>query len=81
MGHEKLTEVSVSYFFIPMLGMKCGTKNKKESNKYCESYGTMDLSFKLKLKLKLIVFFVSQFYASNCFDIINSFCSTGTLTN
>ena len=54
-------------------------KNTKESNKDCKSYGTIDLSF--KWKLKLIVFFISQFYASNCFDIINSFCSTGMFTN
>ena len=39
--------------------MKYGTKNTKESNKDCKSYGTIDLSF----KLKLIVFFISQFYA------------------
>ena len=57
--------------------MKYGTKYTKESNKDCKSYGTIDLSF----KLKLIVFFISQFYASNCFDIITSFCSTGMLTN
>ena len=38
-------------------------KNIKESNKDCKSYGTIDSSFKLKLKLKLIVFFISQFYA------------------
>ena len=68
MRHEKLTEVSVSYFFrtddytvvMETLGMKYGTKNTKESNKDCKSYGTVDLSF--KLKLKLIVFFISQFY-------------------
>ena len=36
-----------------------GTKNTEESNKDCKSYGTIDLS----LKLKLIVFFISQFYA------------------
>ena len=36
-------------------------KNTKESNRNCESYGTIDFSF--KLKLKLIVFFISQFYA------------------
>ena len=36
-------------------------KNTKESNKDCKSYGTIELSF--KLKLKLIVFFISQFYA------------------
>ena len=35
-----------------------GTKNTKESNIDCKSYGTIDLSF----KLKLIVFFISQFY-------------------
>ena len=57
--------------------MKYGTKNTKESNKDCKSLSTIDLSF----KLKLIVFFISQFYTSNCFDIINSFCSTGMLTN
>ena len=34
-------------------------KNTKESNKDRKSYGTIDLSF--KLKLKLIVFFISQF--------------------
>ena len=33
-------------------------KNIKESNIDCKSYGTIDLSF----KLKLIVFFISQFY-------------------
>ena len=60
--------------------MKYGTKNTTESNKDCKSYGTIDLSFKWKLK-KLIVFFISQFYPSNSFDIINSFCSTGMLTN
>ena len=59
--------------------MKYGTKNTKESNKDCKSYGIIDLSF--ELKLNLIVVFISQFYASNCFDIINSFRSTGTLTN
>ena len=68
--HEKLTEVSVSYFFrtddytvvMETLGMKYGKKkNTKESNKDCKSYVTIDLSF--KLKLKLIVFFISQFYA------------------
>ena len=89
MRHEKLTEVSVSYFFrvdhytvvMETVGMKYSTK--KESKKNCKSHGTIDLSF--KIKLKLIVFFISQFYAnlesSNCFDIINSFCRTGTLTN
>ena len=41
--------------------MKYGTKSTKESNKDCKSYGTIDLSF--KLKLELIVFFISQFYA------------------
>ena len=41
--------------------MKYGTKNTKETNKNYKSYGTMDLSF--KLKLKLIAFFISQFYA------------------
>ena len=69
MRHEKLTEVSVSYFFrtdyytvvMETSGMKYGTKNTKESNKDCKPYGTIDLSF--KLKLKLIVFFISQFYA------------------
>ena len=69
MRHEKLTEASVSYFFrtddytavMETLGMKYGTKSTKESNKNCKSYGTIDLSF--KLKLKLIVFFISQFYA------------------
>ena len=40
--------------------MKYGTKNTKESNKDCTPYGTIDLSF--KLTLKLIVFFISQFY-------------------
>ena len=71
MRHEKLTEVSVSYFFraddytvvMETLRMKYRTKNTNESNKDCKSYGTIDLSFKLKLKLKLIVFFISQFYA------------------
>ena len=66
MRHEKQTEVSVSYFFhsddytvvMETLGMKYGTK---ESNKDCKSYGTIDLSF--KLKLKLVVFCISQFYA------------------
>ena len=38
-------------------------KNTRESNKDCKLYGTIDLSFKLKLKLKLIVFFISKFYA------------------
>ena len=59
MQHEKLTEVSVSYFCVDdytvvmeTLGMKYGTKNTKKSNKDCKSYGTIDLSFKLKLKLK-----------------------------
>ena len=27
--------------------MKYGTKNTKESNKDCKSYGTIDLSFKI----------------------------------
>ena len=44
--------------------MKYGTKNTKGSNKDCKSYSTIDLSFKLKLKLKLIVFFSSQIYAN-----------------
>ena len=35
-----------------------GTKNTKENNIDCKSYGTIGLSF----KLKLIVFFISQFY-------------------
>ena len=43
--------------------MKYDSKNTKESNKDCKSHGTIDLSFKLKLKLKLTVFFSSQFYA------------------
>ena len=42
--------------------MKYGTKNTKESNKDCKSYGTNRVS-SFKLKLKLIVFFISQFYA------------------
>ena len=69
MRHEKLTEVSVSYFFrtddytvvMETLGMKYGTKNTKESNEDCKSYGTIDFSF--KLKLKLTTFCISQFYA------------------
>ena len=69
MRREKLTEVSVSYFFRTddytvvmetLIGMKYGTKHTKESNKDCKSYGTINLSF--KLKLKLIAFFISQFY-------------------
>ena len=36
-------------------------KNTNVSNKDYKSHGTIDLSF--KLKLKLIVFFISQFYA------------------
>ena len=36
-------------------------KNTKESNKDCKSYVTIDLSF--KLKLQLLVFLISQFYA------------------
>ena len=35
-------------------------KNTKESKKDCKSYSTIDLSF--KSELKLIVFFISQFY-------------------
>ena len=69
MQHEQLTEVSVSYFFradnytvvLEKLGTKYGTKNTKENNKDCKSYGTIDLIF--KLKLKLTIFFISQFYA------------------
>ena len=45
------------------LGIKYGTKYTKESNEDCKSYGTIDLSFELKLKLHVIVFFISQFYA------------------
>ena len=52
MGHEKLTEVSVSFFraddytvVMETLGMKYGTKNTKESNRDYKSYGTIDLSF------------------------------------
>ena len=77
MGHEKLTEVSVSYFFIPMLHCCLGDirdeiwykKYIGESSKDCKSYGTIGLSF----KLKLIVFSISQFYGSNWFGIMNSF--------
>ena len=56
--HEKLTEVSVSYFFraddytvvIKILGMKYDTKeNTKESNRDCKSYGTIDLSVKIAI--------------------------------
>ena len=36
-------------------------KNTKESRKDCKSHGTID--FSLKLRLKVIVFFISQFYA------------------
>ena len=68
MRHEKLTEVLVSFFraddytvVMETLWMKYGTENTKESNKDSKSYGTIDLSF--KLKLKLIFFFISQFYA------------------
>ena len=58
MRHEKPTEVSVSYLFraddytvvMETIGMKYDTKNTKKSNKDCKSYGTIDLSFKLKLK-------------------------------
>ena len=64
------------------LGIKYGTKNTKESNKDCKSYGTIDLSFKLKLKLIGIFHFtILRIGRSNCFDVINSFCSAGTLTN
>ena len=62
------------------LGMKYGIKKTKESNKKSKSHGTVDLSF--NLKLKLIVFFhftVLCIGRSNCFHVINSFCSTGTL--
>ena len=53
MRHEKLTEVSVSYFFrsddyivvMETLGMKYGTKMTKDSNKDCKSYGTIDFFF------------------------------------
>ena len=47
------------------LGMKYGTKNTKERSKDCKTYGTIDLSF--KLKLKLIVFFNSQFWEIKLF--------------
>ena len=56
MRHEKLTEVSVSYFFraddytvlMETLGMKYGAKKyTKESNRDCRSYGTIDLNFKI----------------------------------
>ena len=55
MGNEKLTEVSVSYFFraddhtvvMETLEMKYGKKNTKESNRDCKSYGTIDFSFKI----------------------------------
>ena len=56
--------------------------NTKESNKDCKSHGTIDLSFRLKLKLNCIFHFtILRIGRSNYFDIINSFCSTGTLTN
>ena len=29
--------------------MKYGTKNTKESNRNCKSYGTIDLSFKIAI--------------------------------
>ena len=55
--HEKLTEVSVSYFFrghdytvvMETLEMKYGTKIQKESNRDCKSYGTIDLSFRIAI--------------------------------
>ena len=61
MRRGKFTEVSLSYFFraddyivvMETSGMKYGTKNTKKNNKDCKSYGIIDLSFKLKLKLEL----------------------------
>ena len=38
-------------------------ENTKENNRECKSYGTKDLSFKDCYWLKLILFFISQFYA------------------
>ena len=63
MRHEKLTEVSVSYFFraddytvvMETLGMKYGKKNQRRATKIVN--GTIDLSFKLKLKLICIFHF------------------------
>ena len=54
------------------LGMKYGTIHTKESNKDCKSYRTIDLIFH---------FTILSIERSNCFDIIYSFCNTGTLTN
>ena len=65
--HEKLT-VPVSYFFVLMITLLLWRhirdkiwckKYKGVSNKSCKLYGTIDLSF--KLKLKLIVFSFHNF--------------------
>ena len=45
------------------------------------TYGTTDLSFKIAIGGSLLHFSFNNFMHReiNCFDIINSFCSTGTL--
>ena len=57
MRNEKLTEVSVSYFFraddytvvMETLGMKYGTKKIQRRTTDCESYSIIDLSFKIAI--------------------------------
>ena len=56
MRNEKITEVSVSYFFhaddytVVMETSRMKYKeNTKESNRDCKSYGTIDLSFKVAI--------------------------------
>ena len=46
-------------------------KMQKESNRDCKSYGTIEICI-----FHLTILCIE---GSNCFDIINSFCSTVTL--
>ena len=61
-----------------MLQRKC-----KGEQRDCKSYGTIDFKFQdccWLIEVSCIFHFaILRMERSNCFDIINSFCSTGTL--
>ena len=56
-------------------------KQTKESNKVCKLYGTIDLRLLLVEVNCIFHFTILLIERSNCFNIINSFCSTGMLTS
>ena len=69
--HEKLTEVSVSYFFraddytvvMETFGMKYGTKKYKGEQQRLRIIWYHRLKFQVQVEIEVNCIFISQFYA------------------